>query len=198
MSKAQYQKRNQIKQARLEIVGLLYKRGYSIRKIAAEVMRRLDLKACSTQTIHADIHELLSEWRESRLDNIDDAIQLELSRIDDTIRELWDQWEKSKQDRTVTKNRRKGAPVRENNGNGNNGSNRTSERIRTLYQEEMTQDIVGLGDVSYISEIRQQLIERRKLLGLYSADKREIRAITEISREDLEKELRRLELLTDD
>lgn len=198
MSKAQNQKRNQIKQARLEIVGQLYKRGYSIRKIAAEVMRRLDLKACSTQTIHADIHELLSEWRESRLDNIDDAIQLELSRIDDTIRELWDQWEKSKQDRTVTKNRRKGAPVRENNGNGNNGSNRTSERIRTLYQEEMTQDIVGLGDVSYISEIRQQLIERRKLLGLYSADKREIRAITEISREDLEKELRRLELLTDD
>lgn len=198
MSKAQNQKRNQKKQARLEIVGQLYKRGYSIRKIAAEVMRRLDLKACSTQTIHADIHELLSEWRESRLDNIDDAIQLELSRIDDTIRELWDQWEKSKQDRTVTKNRRKGAPVRETNGNGNNGGNRTSERIRTLYQEEMTQDIVGLGDVSYIAEIRQQLIERRKLLGLYSADKREIKAVTEISREDLEKELRRLELLTDD
>ncbi len=198
MSKAQNQKRNQIKQARLEIVGQLYKRGYSIRKIAAEVMRRLDLKTCSTKTIHDDIHELLNEWRESRLENIDDAIQLELSRIDDTIRELWDQWEKSKQDRTVTKNRRKGAPVRENNGNGNNGGNRTSERIRTLYQEEMSQEVVGLGDVSYIAEIRQQLIERRKLLGLYSADKREIKAITEISREDLEKELRRLELLTDD
>lgn len=199
MSKAQNQKRNQIKQARLEIVGQLYKRGYSIRKIAAEVMRRLDLKTCSTKTIHDDIHELLNEWRESRLENIDDAIQLELSRIDDTIRELWDQWEKSKQDRTVTKNRRKGAPVRENNGNnGGNGGNRTSERIRTLYQEEMSQEVVGLGDVSYIAEIRQQLIERRKLLGLYSADKREIKAITEISREDLEKELRRLELLTDD
>ena len=62
----------------------------------------------------------------------------------------------------------------------------------------MSQEIVGLGDVSYIAEIRQQLIERRKLLGLYSADKREIKAVTEISREDLEKELRRLELLTDD
>lgn len=198
MSKAQNQKRSQRRQARLDIVGELYKRGYSVRKIAAEVMRRLDLKTCSTETIHNDIHELLNEWRESRLDNIDDAIQLELSRIDDTIRELWDQWEKSKQDRTVTKNRRKGAPVRENNGNGNNGGNRTSERIRTLYQEEMSQEIVGLGDVSYIAEIRQQLIERRKLLGLYSADKREIKAVTEISREDLEKELRRLELLTDD
>lgn len=196
MSKAQNQRRNQIKQARLEIVGQLYKRGYSIRKIADEVMRRLDLKSCSTRTIHDDIHELLNEWRESRLDNIDDAIQLELSRIDDTIKVLWDQWEKSTQDRTITKNRRKGAPVRENN-NQNNG-NRASERIRTLYQEEMSQEVVGLGDVSYIAEIRQQLIERRKLLGLYSAEKREIKAVTEISREELEKELRRLELLTDD
>lgn len=190
MSKAQNQKRNQIKQARLEIVGQLYKRGYSIRKIAAEVMRRLALKTCSTQTIHADIQELLVEWRESRLDNIDDALQLELSRIDDTIKVLWEQWEKSTQDRTVTKNKRKGAPVRENNGN------RTPERIRTLIQEEMSQEVVGLGDVSYIAEIRQQLMERRKLLGLYSAEKREVKTVTEISREELEQELRRLELLT--
>lgn len=199
MSKAQIQRRNQIKQARLEIVGQLYKRGYSVRKIAAEVMRRLDLKTCSTQTIHKDIHELLAEWRESRLDNIDDALQLELSRIDDTIKVLWDQWEKSTQDRTVTKNKRRGAPVRGNDNNANNrGGNQNAERIRTLFQEELSQEVVGLGDVSYIAEIRQQLVERRKLLGLYSAEKREIKAVTEISRDDLEKELRRLELLTED
>lgn len=200
MSKAQNQKRNQLKQARLEIVGQLYKRGYSIRKIAAEVMRRLDLKTCSTKTIHDDIHELLNDWRESRLDNIDDALQLELTRIDDTIKELWDQWEKSKQDRTITKNRRKGAPVRnnsDNNGNGNN-ANQPSERMRTIYREEMSQEVVGLGDVSYIAEIRKQLEERRKLLGLYSAEKREIKAVSEVSREELEQELRRLKLLTDD
>lgn len=95
MSKAQNQKRSQRRQARLDIVGELYKRGYSVRKIAAEVMRRLDLKTCSTETIHNDIHELLNEWRESRLENIDDALQLELTRIDDTVRELWHQWEKS-------------------------------------------------------------------------------------------------------
>lgn len=199
MSKAQNQKRNQRKQARLEIVGQLYKRGYSIRKIAAEVMRRLDLKTCSTQTIHADIQELLNEWRESRLDNIDDALQLELSRIDDTIKVLWDQWEKSTQDRTITKNRRKGAPVRNTpDNNSGNSDNQPSERMRTIYREEMSQEVVGLGDVSYIAEIRQQLVERRKLLGLYSAEKREIKAVTEISREELEQELRRLELLTDD
>ena len=201
MSKAQNQKRNQIKQARLEIVGTLYKRGYSIRKIAAEVMRRLDLKACSTQTIHADIQELLNEWRKERLENIDDALQLELSRIDDTIKVLWDQWEKSTQDRTITKNRRKGAPVRNtpDNNSGGNSDNQPSERMRTIFREEMSQEVVGLGDVSYIAEIRQQLVERRKLLGLYSAEKREIKAaVTEISREELEQELRRLELLTDD
>lgn len=197
MSKAQNQKRSQRRQARLDIVGELYKRGYSVRKIAAEVMRRLDLKTCSTETIHNDIHELLNEWRESRLENIDDALQLELTRIDDTVRELWEQWEKSKQDRSVTQNKRKGAPVRTDNQNGNN-NNQSGERIRTVYQEEILQQVVGLGDPSYISEIRQQLAERRKLLGLYSAEKREIKATTEVSREELEKELRRLELLTDD
>lgn len=197
MSKAQNQKRSQRRQARLDIVGELYKRGYSVRKIAAEVMRRLDLKTCSTETIHNDIHELLNEWRESRLENIDDALQLELTRIDDTVRELWEQWEKSKQDRSVTRNKRKGAPVRTDNQNGNN-NNQSGERIRTVYQEEILQQVVGLGDPSYIAEIRLQLVERRKLLGLYSAEKREIKATTEVSREELEKELRRLELLTDD
>ena len=98
MSKAQQQRRNQFKAARLEIVSQLYKRGYSVRAIRAEVMRRLDLKTYSTGTVHGDIKTLLEEWRESRLDDMDDALQLELTRIDETVRELWEQWEKSKED----------------------------------------------------------------------------------------------------
>ena len=34
--------------------------------------------------------------------------------------------------------------------------------------------MVGLDNVAYISEIRQQLQERRKLLGLYAPDKKEV------------------------
>lgn len=45
MSKAQEKKRNQLKQARLEIVAGMYKRGYSLRKIQSEVVKRLELSS---------------------------------------------------------------------------------------------------------------------------------------------------------
>ena len=165
MSKAQHKKQNQCKLARLEIVSQLYKRGYSIRAIRAEVMRRLDLATYSTQTVHRDVQTLLKEWRDSRLEDMDDALQLELSRIDDTVRELWDQWEKSKEDYTKTQRKRKGAPV-------HNSENESG--IRTFSVEEKTQDVICLGNPAYIAEIRQQLMERRKLLGLYAPEKRDI------------------------
>lgn len=169
MSKAQQQRHNQFKTARLEIVSQLYKRGYSIRAIRTEVMRRLDLASYSTQTVHRDVQTLLKEWRESRLEDMDDALQLELTRIDDTVRELWEQWEKSKEDYTRTQRKRKGAPARNNqDNNGNDGG------IRTFSVEEKTQQVIMLGNPAYISEIRQQLAERRKLLGLYAPEKRDI------------------------
>lgn len=178
MSKAQHQKQNQIKQARLEIVAQLYKRGWSLRKIQAEVMRRLDLPTYSLNTVHRDIRCLLDEWRESRLDDMDDALQLELARIDDTVRELWEQWEKSKEDYTRTQMKRRGTPASRNQ-NGQTvqhqeGQNQNPDRIRTLLVEEKTQNVVGLGNPSYIAEIRQQLAERRKLLGLYAPEKKDI------------------------
>lgn len=201
MSNQTYTKKNQHRLARLEIVSKLYLRGNSIRKIRAEVMRRLDLKTYSTQTVHADIKLLLQEWHESRLENVNDALQLELARIDETVCELWDQWEKSKQDYVKTTRKRKGKPERNEQarqqGNGQQQPPQP-DRIRTVFTEENTTDILGLGNPAYIAEIRQQLAERRKLLGLYSAEKREIKTVAEeISREELEKELRRLELLTD-
>lgn len=168
MSKAQHQKQNQCKLARLEIVSQLYKRGYSIRAIRAEVMRRLDLATYSTQTVHRDVQTLLKEWRDNRLEDMDDALQLELSRIDDTVRELWEQWEKSKEDYTKTQRKRKGAPAHSSENSGGEGG------IRTFSVEEKTQDVIGLGNPAYIAEIRQQLMERRKLLGLYAPEKRDI------------------------
>lgn len=166
MSEAQQKKRKQIKLSRLEIVAELYKRGNSVRKIQAEVMKRLGLESYSTKTVHSDIQTLLKEWRENRLENMDFALQLELERIDDTVRELWAQWEKSKQDYTKTTSKRKGAPV--------NDKKTGSSTIKTFQKEETETEVIRLGDVSYISEIRQQLAERRKLLGLYAPEKKDI------------------------
>lgn len=166
MSVYQNRVRRQVKEARLEIVAELYKKGYSIRKIREEVMLRLDLQSLSTATVLADVKTLLQEWRETRISDVDLAIQLELERIDDTIRELWSQWEKSKTDYTKTSNKRKGSPVRAKDGE--------REVIKTFQTEESKIEVVRTGDVSYISEIRQQLAERRKLLGLYAPEKKDI------------------------
>lgn len=166
MSAPQQKRRKQEKLARMEIVAKLYKRGYSIRQIRDEVMRRLDLGSYALGTVLKDIQTLLEEWRENRIEDMDDALQLELERIDDTCRELWAQWEKSKEDYNKTTNTRKGAPQR---------NRETGESIVKTYSvEERTASVIGLGNPQYISEIRQQLIERRKLLGLYAPEKKDI------------------------
>ena len=110
MSKAQEKKRNQLKQARLVIVAGMYKRGYSLRKIQSEVVKRLELSSYSLATVHKDVQTLLDEWRENRIEDMDAALTLELERIDETCRELWEQWEKSKTDYNKTQRKQKALP----------------------------------------------------------------------------------------
>ena len=129
-------------------------------------MKRLDLQTYSLQTVKRDIPTLLDEWRESRLEDPDELVPLELARIDDTCRELWEQWEKSKENFTRQTRKQKGSPTRDAE------TGQTS--IRTYQTERTETEVVCLGDPSYIAEIRKQLEERRKLLGLYAPEKKEL------------------------
>ena len=192
MSEAQQRRRRQLKISRLEIVSSLYKRGYSIRKIQSEVMKRLELTTYSTATVKRDIDTLLAEWRASRLEDMDMALQLELERIDETVTELWEQWEKSKTDYSKTSRKQKGSPVKD----GTTGAS----TIRTYQTEKTETEIFRLGDPSYIAEIRQQLAERRKLLGLYASTRTEITGkdgkdlipTAEMTREEIMAEIERI------
>ncbi len=170
MSAPQQKRRNQAREARLPIVSQLYKRGHSLRQIAEEVKKRLDLKTYAPTTARSDIKVLLKEWRKERLQDMDDAMQLELTRIDDTVRELWQQWEKSKEDYYRSTKIQRGAPKRKDKGKGSDDSG----SIETYGIEEHRTNVVGLGNPAYIAEIRNQLAERRKLLGLYAPEKRDI------------------------
>lgn len=153
------------RQGRLVIVAELYKKGYSIAKIAEEVRARLN-STCSTRTVWNDINYLLKEWQETRVRDIDAAVQLELERIDDAVRELWEQWDKSKTDYTKTASKQKGNAVRDNQTG--------ATTIRTNQAERTETEVVRLGDPAYVAEIRQQLSERRKLLGLYAPEKKDV------------------------
>lgn len=197
MSEAQQRRRRQLKISRLEIVSSLYKRGYSIRKIQSEVMKRLELTTYSTATVKRDIDTLLAEWRSSRLEDMDMALQLELERIDETVAELWEQWEKSKTDYSRTSRKQKGSPVKD----GTTGAS----TIRTYQTEKTETEIFRLGDPSYIAEIRQQLAERRKLLGLYASTRTEITGkdgkdlipTSEMTREEIMAEIERIRGIRD-
>jgi hypothetical protein len=183
MSAPQYVKRHKLRIARLEIVAELYKRGYSYRKIRDEVMRRLDIRTYALGSVQNDVEFLLAEWRESRLSNIDDLVQLELERIDEAVTECWEQWELSKEDHEQSVTTKKAST---------DGSQKGAKRSQI---ETRTADVRGLGNPAYISEIRAQLVERRKLLGLYSPERAVIKTETELTREEVESELARLSAL---
>lgn len=190
MSLPQDRRKRQLKTARLDIIAELYKRGYSLRKITEEVKRRLNIPKLAVSTTYHDVQTLLKEWRESRIENIDQALQLELERIDDTTAELWEQWDKSKAEAQKTTTTRSGRIK----GKGNTG-------IETDAISESRTNVGGLGNPAYIAEIRQQLIERRKLLGLYAPEARQVkgevtvhRPPCEMTNEELEAEIASLKL----
>lgn len=190
MSLPQDRRKRQLKTARLDIISELYKRGYSLRKITEEVKRRLNIPKLAVSTTYNDVQTLLKEWRESRIENIDQALQLELERIDDTTAELWEQWDKSKEEAQKTTTTRSGRIK----GKGGSG-------IETDAVSESRTNVGGLGNPAYIAEIRQQLIERRKLLGLYAPEARQVkgevtvhRPPCEMSTEEIEAEIAALKL----
>jgi hypothetical protein len=164
------------KEARLEIVSKLYCRNYTFRAIKKEVMERLNLTSYSLKTVKCDTEELLKRWRESEVKDVDLRVQLELTRIDETVTELWEQWERSKEGKETRKQKKKGAPF----------INESDEmQMQILEQAEEKYKESGLGDVRYIAEIRQQLAERRKLLGLYAPEKKEVKVSEENPKYDV-------------
>ena len=156
----QYRKNQSI---RMDIEAPLYRRGFSIRAISDEVKARLDLPTLSTRTVHKDIQRLLAEWRELRIKDMDEAVQLELERIDEVIREAWEAWDKSKTDYQRKRAKQKGVP-----------GDYTGADITTVEMEQQSEEVICFGDPRYLEVIHKNLAERRKLLGLYSAEKKEL------------------------
>lgn len=161
---------------RLDIISELYKRGYTYRAIREEVMARLDLDAYSLQTVHKDVQRLLAEWRATRIENVDLNMQLELQRLDDLIREAWAAWDKSKIDYEHERTRQTGVP-------GAGGSGQQGASVETVKIEKTRENVNACGDPRFLEMVHKLLIERRKILGLYSPEKKEVTGGIAISKE---------------
>lgn len=156
---------------RMDILSTLYKRGYSYREMRVEVMNRLDLQSYSLETLKKDIDSLLEEWRETRIEDLDLALQLELERIDALVKEAWEAWEKSKESYKKVKAAQEGVPGTPD-GEGDGGQN--TPEIITVKMKQSSEDVVSCGDPRYLEVINRLLMERRKLLGLYSPEKMDV------------------------
>lgn len=184
----------QLQIVRMDILASLYKRGYSYREMREEVMARLDLQSYSLQTVHKDINRLLAEWRETRIEDVDLAVQLELERIDDIIKEAWEAWVKSKEDYEKIRAKQQAVP----------GSSDGDNEISVVKMEQSKENVQSCGDPRFLEVIHRNLMERRKLLGLYASTKTEITGrdgrdlIPPISTEELEAEIARIEKLRHD
>lgn len=176
---------------RMDIIAPLFKRGWSYRDIREEVMARLDLQTYSLKTVKDDIDALLKEWRETRIEDMDLSMQLELQRIDDLIKEAWEAWEKSKEDYQKNKGVQHAVP-------GMPESPDESSVIVTRMAQSK-EEVRSCGDPRYLELINKLLIERRKLLGLYAPEKRDVemktKLVANMSDEELDKEIARLRQL---
>ena len=176
-------------QERLDIIADLYKHGYTYRQIRLEVMNRLALKAYSLQSVHADIQKLLAEWRSYRVEIVDHNIQLELERIDEMIKESWESWEKSKEDYVKEHAKQIALPVPpEDDGEGGD------RKPVVVRMEQSKENVKACGDVRYLDLINKLLVERRKLLGLYAPEQKEItNKFSSMSKSELDKAIKDLE-----
>ncbi|MCD8312683.1 MAG: hypothetical protein LUC24_00810 [Bacteroidales bacterium] len=179
---AAHRRQNQMMEDRLNIVSKLYRRGYSLNETRREVMRQLGLKTYSLSTVRKDRDRLLKEWREERIKDTDALLDLELERIDEAVRELWEQWERSKADSTSTERRAEGtpdlAPARDANGkliyNPDGSVLMVPGKMKTRRQSQTSREAARLGDPAYLREIRKWLERRDRLLGLNAPEKVDI------------------------
>lgn len=167
------------------IVAECYSKGMTIRQTCEEVRIRMNLdKAPSVKAVFNDRHALLKEWKKERMEDMDDLVALELKRIDVACVKLWDAWEKSATDHKSKFSKRKG----ELNSSKPKDAEDVEKKINTTYVEQGEKEEINCGDPRFITEIRNQLMERRKLLGMYAPEKTDGKLVVsvDITEKDVE------------
>jgi len=99
--------------------------------------------------ITRDYDELLREWRESRIEDVDAQQNIALAKLSELESEAWEQWERSKED---------GKRIVENEGGG---PNTVGTSTTTTGQ---------CGDPRYLETVRKCIEDQRKILGIDVAD----------------------------
>ena len=160
-------------EARINIIAPLYKRGYGIMELQREVKTRLNLDTYALTTVRNDIKLMLAEWKEARLSAVDEAVTLELARIDEMIRESWSAWERSKENSVRKTQRQRALPVVSDDV-GKSLSQGSQDDVAVVAMEQEQVEETNVGDPRFLQLVNQLSSERRKILGLYAPEKHEV------------------------
>lgn len=90
----------------LVVIADLYRRGWSLRQIAAEITARRPY-SLSYSMVKVDLDRVLSQWREQQVQYVDNFITIEFERIESMKSELMQEYIRSKQPTKLVSERRK-------------------------------------------------------------------------------------------
>lgn len=121
---------------RRQKVAELYLQSWTQTAIAGEV-------GVTQPTVSEDLMHIRREWRDSRIRDFDDAVELELRRIDRLERESWRAWFRSTEPHEVTKVTQTGS---------------AKKAHKTVTQRT--------GDPRYLEQVHKCIASRRAILGL--------------------------------
>lgn len=134
-------------------ISKLYLEGYSINNMARYMTEKVGLKI-SNSTASFYTKQILKEWHDSRVNDIDMRITAELIRLDKVEQEAWSAWERSKFDKM-----------------------KYTKKYNDLYgAEDITETTESVGDVKFLELARQCILDRMQWLskGTFAPDEANI------------------------
>lgn len=156
----------QIRKDRIDI-SRLYVQGYTSTYIAHWISENRDY-TLSPQTIRADIKNIIEEWREQYLPDIDTMKVAELARIDAVIREAWEGWYSSRKEKESTETER---TLQETKAHVKGSTpvpifEESKSKLKTENRD---------GDARFLEVIDKCIARRTKILGIEAPSRHEIK-----------------------
>lgn len=119
---------------------------YTAFEIANELEKEYGYQV-SRQQIHKYIKSIKADWHNEALNNVEERIEKELSKINTVEREYWREWQRSKEKKRT-----------EIKTGGTSG--------KGVHKKATVKTEIMMGDPSYLSGIERCIKQRREMLGL--------------------------------
>jgi hypothetical protein len=162
----------------LVIVARMYVRGKSQHEMALELNKLYVDRHISKKTIHQDLEYIQKSWWQSTLFDFNAAKAKELARIDETEREAWDAWDRSKEKHVKIEYEISDDQVPF-----------SVDKIADVKRKKKRKMIEAtVGDIKYLEMVERMIKMRCEILGLFEAKRVQIDWRTEALQSGMDEE----------